>query len=256
MLWAVIFTRCTFWRAAAHPGCSDSNKNRVPSFGDAPCPSRRNRNLRRSAANAAEQGLKIQREVDSSEAGPLKARSSPKRCRRERGNIPRAFPEQHLAKPGHESDVAPQPMYDAPGYKGSEKLKDKVAIITGGDSGIGRAVAVLYAREGADVAIVYLNEHKDAEDTKKAVEAEGRRCILIAGDVSKSAFLQTGGRTNRARAWPSRHPGQQRRLPGARRRDRRPYRRTFRPHPEDESLWVLLHGKGSGQSIFPMAGRS
>jgi NAD(P)-dependent dehydrogenase (short-subunit alcohol dehydrogenase family) len=81
-------------------------------------------------------------------------------------------------------------MYDAPGYKGSEKLLDKVAIITGGDSGIGRAVVVLYAREGADIAVVYLNEHADAEETKKAVDKEGRRCILIQGDVSDSAFCK------------------------------------------------------------------
>jgi NAD(P)-dependent dehydrogenase (short-subunit alcohol dehydrogenase family) len=81
-------------------------------------------------------------------------------------------------------------MFEAPGYKGSEKLEDMVAIITGGDSGIGRAVAVLYAREGADVAIVYLNEHQDAEETKRAVEKEGRRCILISGDVSDSEFCE------------------------------------------------------------------
>jgi NAD(P)-dependent dehydrogenase (short-subunit alcohol dehydrogenase family) len=70
-------------------------------------------------------------------------------------------------------------MYDNPDYRGSDKLKDKVALITGGDSGIGRAVAVFYAREGADVAIVYLNEEKDALETKRAVEAEGRKCLLI-----------------------------------------------------------------------------
>jgi NAD(P)-dependent dehydrogenase (short-subunit alcohol dehydrogenase family) len=143
-----------------------------------------------AATNAAEQGLKIQREIDTSEAGPAKGKKQPKAMQAGTRQYPESFPEQHLAKPGRESDVAPQPMYDAPGYKGSEKLKDKVAIITGGDSGIGRAVAVLYAREGADIAIVYLNEHKDADDTKKAVEAEGRRCILIAGDVSKSAFCK------------------------------------------------------------------
>jgi NAD(P)-dependent dehydrogenase (short-subunit alcohol dehydrogenase family) len=105
----------------------------------------------------------------------------------------RKYPEpplvgQHLDKPGIEADLAVKPMYDAPFYKGSGKLQDKVAIITGGDSGIGRAVAVLYAREGADVAIVYLSEHQDAEETKAAVEAEGRRCILIPGDVSDRAF--------------------------------------------------------------------
>jgi NAD(P)-dependent dehydrogenase (short-subunit alcohol dehydrogenase family) len=105
----------------------------------------------------------------------------------------RTYPEppltgQHLEKPGIEADLAIKPMYDAPYYKGSDKLLDKVALITGGDSGIGRAVAVLYAREGADVAIVYLNEHQDAEDTRAAVEKEGRRCVLIPGDVSDRAF--------------------------------------------------------------------
>lgn len=94
------------------------------------------------------------------------------------------FPEQHHPKPGMEAAIDPAPMYDAPFYIGSKKLDGKVALITGGDSGIGRAVAVLFAREGADVAISYLSEHKDAEVTKKAVEAEGKRCIVIPGDVS------------------------------------------------------------------------
>jgi NAD(P)-dependent dehydrogenase (short-subunit alcohol dehydrogenase family) len=85
-------------------------------------------------------------------------------------------------------------MYEAPGYKGSEKLRDMVALITGGDSGIGRAVAVLYAREGADVAIAYLDEHEDAEETRRAVEAEGRRCIAIAGDVADRAFCEAAVR--------------------------------------------------------------
>ena len=98
------------------------------------------------------------------------------------------MPAQHLRKPGLEADLALRPEYDAPTYQGSDKLKDKVALITGGDSGIGRAVAVLYAREGADIAIVYLNEDEDAEETKRAVEAEGRRCILLPGDVGNSEF--------------------------------------------------------------------
>lgn len=103
---------------------------------------------------------------------------------------PASFPHQHHKKPGHEARLDPQPMWDAPGYKGSGKLQDKVAIITGGDSGIGRAVAVLYAREGADVAIVYLNEHEDAEPTKRAVEKEGRKAILISGDVRSKKFCE------------------------------------------------------------------
>jgi NAD(P)-dependent dehydrogenase (short-subunit alcohol dehydrogenase family) len=98
------------------------------------------------------------------------------------------FPKQHQEKPGTEAELALKPMYDAPYYQGSGKLKDKVALITGGDSGIGRAVAVLYAREGADIAIVYNASHQDAEETKRAVEQEGRKCLLIAGDVRDRSF--------------------------------------------------------------------
>jgi NAD(P)-dependent dehydrogenase (short-subunit alcohol dehydrogenase family) len=100
------------------------------------------------------------------------------------------FPRQHLKKPGQESDLELAPMYDAPFYKGSEKLEGKVALITGGDSGIGRAVAVLFAREGADVAVAYLNEHEDAAETKQAVENEGRRCVTISGDVADPEFCK------------------------------------------------------------------
>jgi hypothetical protein len=100
------------------------------------------------------------------------------------------LPKQHLKKPGHEADLELAPMYDAPHYKGSEKLQDKVALITGADSGIGRAVAVLFAREGADVAVAYLDEHEDAEETRRAVEAEGRRCILLSGDVADADFCK------------------------------------------------------------------
>jgi NAD(P)-dependent dehydrogenase (short-subunit alcohol dehydrogenase family) len=83
-----------------------------------------------------------------------------------------------------------RPRFMAPDYHGSGKLKGMCALVTGGDSGIGRSVAVLFAREGADVALVYLSEHEDAEETKRHVEAEGQRCILLAGDVSDSNFCQ------------------------------------------------------------------
>jgi NAD(P)-dependent dehydrogenase (short-subunit alcohol dehydrogenase family) len=107
----------------------------------------------------------------------------------------RKYPEpplfkQHLGKPGKEARLKLQPMYDAPFYKGSGKLEGKVAIITGGDSGIGRSVAILFAREGADIVIAYLNEHQDAQETQFMVNKEGKQCLLIAGDVSNRHFCK------------------------------------------------------------------
>jgi NAD(P)-dependent dehydrogenase (short-subunit alcohol dehydrogenase family) len=101
------------------------------------------------------------------------------------------FPAQHLERPGLESKLRPAPEYRAPTYRGSGKLAGKIALITGGDSGIGRAVAVLFAREGADVAIVYLPvEQSDAETTREAIEGEGRRALLIPGDVTSADFCR------------------------------------------------------------------
>jgi NAD(P)-dependent dehydrogenase (short-subunit alcohol dehydrogenase family) len=100
------------------------------------------------------------------------------------------MPQQHLAKPGLEAQMAVKPKFMAEHYKGSGKLEGQVAIVTGGDSGIGRAVAVLFAREGADVAVLYLNEHEDAAETERCVQAEGRRCVTIAGDVKDMEFCQ------------------------------------------------------------------
>ncbi|HEY9748289.1 MAG TPA: SDR family oxidoreductase [Allocoleopsis sp.] len=99
-------------------------------------------------------------------------------------------PQHQNQQPGLESEMTPSPQFDDSKYRGSGKLQGKVALITGGDSGIGRAVAVFYAKEGADVALVYLNEHQDAEDTRRRVEAEGRRCIAIAGDIGDEKFCQ------------------------------------------------------------------
>ncbi|QBQ55729.1 SDR family oxidoreductase [Nitrosococcus wardiae] len=102
------------------------------------------------------------------------------------------FPEQHQEKPGQESELQPRPRYSAPLYKGAEKLRGQVALITGGDSGIGRAVAVLFAREGANVAITHLpEEDTDAEETRRAVESEGQKALLICGDVREVAFCRS-----------------------------------------------------------------
>ena len=101
---------------------------------------------------------------------------------------PERLPAQHLRKPGNEGDLALAPQFMAPDYRGSGKLEGFAAIVTGGDSGIGRAVAVLFAREGADVTVVYLDEHDDAAETKRCIEAEGRRCVLVAGDIKQPIF--------------------------------------------------------------------
>lgn len=124
----------------------------------------------------------VQRQVDAADAKSEKPESGPMQAGARHYPEP-PFPQRHQDKPGTEHTLDPEPMYDAPFYKGSGKLEGKVALVTGGDSGIGRSVAILYAREGADIAILYLSEDRDAEDTKRLVEKEGRRCILISADV-------------------------------------------------------------------------
>ena len=154
-----------------------------------PPPNDDSRAFEAGVQQAAGQERKIQREIDDKGSSGEKSEQAVQAGAREYPAPP--FPKQHLTKPGEEADMALQPLYDAPFYKGSGKLEGKVALITGADSGIGRSVAVLFAREGADVAVAYLDEHRDAEATKAAVEKEGRRCILISGDVADPAFASS-----------------------------------------------------------------
>lgn len=129
-----------------------------------------------------------------SEFETKKSKSNKKEMSAEQKNAnertPQTLPEQDQGEvhSGKEHKMDPEPSYSAPWYKGADKLKDKVSIITGGDSGIGRSVSILYAREGCDVAIIYYESDKDAKDTKALVEKEGRKCLLIKGDVSKKSF--------------------------------------------------------------------
>ncbi|MFD1609348.1 SDR family oxidoreductase [Oceanobacillus luteolus] len=99
--------------------------------------------------------------------------------------------QQQDEQPGIEEKMHPEPEYLNPDYQGSNKLQGKVAIVTGGDSGIGRAVSVYFAKEGADVAIIYLNEHNDAEDTKRLVEQAGQKCLLVSGDIGSQSFCES-----------------------------------------------------------------
>ncbi len=102
-----------------------------------------------------------------------------------------SFPKQHQdTHPGHRDEMTPKPKTEDDRYRPAGKLQGKAALITGGDSGIGRAVAILFAKEGADVAIVYLNEHKDAQETQDDVEKNGRTCLKISGDIGDETFCR------------------------------------------------------------------
>jgi len=145
---------------------------------------------RAKAEATAREGQEVQRKIDATDAEQKEGKDKAAVQAGAREYPVPPLPKQHLEKPGLEADLELSPMYDAPHYKGSEKLKGMVALITGADSGIGRAVAVLFAREGANVAIAYLNEHEDARETLKAVEKEGQRGILLPGDVSDQAYCK------------------------------------------------------------------
>ena len=142
------------------------------------------------ANDIADQERAIQRDIDAKDraSGDNKPSGAVQAGARHYPEPP--FPEQHQIKPGDESALAPAPLYDAPFWKGSGKLEGFAALITGADSGIGRSVAVLFAREGCDVVICHLDEEADAETTKAAVEAEGRRAVILKGDVADPAFAE------------------------------------------------------------------
>ena len=142
----------------------------------------------RKADATARRQRAIQKPIDARDARKPAKKTAKKATQAGPRKQPVQMPAQHLAKPGREADLDLAPRFEAPGYKGSGKLKGMTAIVTGADSGIGRAVAVLFAREGADVAIFYLNEHKDAKETARWVEKEGRTAMLVPGDVREPTF--------------------------------------------------------------------
>jgi NAD(P)-dependent dehydrogenase (short-subunit alcohol dehydrogenase family) len=162
---------------------ADRKKRQRQSRGDEP---RDERDDERRAAGASSGGI-ARAGSDGGRAGTRRPSPEQRVARYEKSPLPK----QQQPKPGIEAEMEPRPEYIAPHYRGSGKLAGKAALITGGDSGIGRAVAVFYAREGADVAIVYLpEEERDAEETRAAVEGEGKQCLLIPGDVTDSNFCE------------------------------------------------------------------
>jgi NAD(P)-dependent dehydrogenase (short-subunit alcohol dehydrogenase family) len=132
----------------------------------------------------------LQRGIDRKDARRPDAPDSKAAVQAGARRQPSRMPAQHLAKPGREADLELAPRFEAPDYAGSGKLEGMATIVTGGDSGIGRAVAVLFAREGADVAIFYLDEHEDARETARWVEQEGRKALLVPGDVRDPRFCK------------------------------------------------------------------
>jgi NAD(P)-dependent dehydrogenase (short-subunit alcohol dehydrogenase family) len=152
-------------------------------------------NSENKARNAGNLQREIQQQQDRKDAAKAKGGNEQKEKQAVQAGTHEfpatPLPDQTLDKPGIEAEMELKPQFLAPGYKGSGKLEGMSAIVTGGDSGIGRAVAVLYAREGADVALVYLpDEQQDAEETRRHIEAEGRRALLVPGDVRDPAFCR------------------------------------------------------------------
>lgn len=154
----------------------------------------------KAAKRAAAGQRALQRGIDAKDAKRKHKPESKAAVQAGTRRQPSRMPAQHIAKPGHEADLELAPRFQASDYRGSGKLEGMAAIVTGADSGIGRAVAVLFAREGADVAIFYLDEHEDARVTAEWVEREGRRAMLVSGDVRDPAFCKRAVRKV-ASAW-------------------------------------------------------
>ena len=154
------------------------------------------------------------------------------------------FPEQPQPHPGSSAAMQPQPDYGEEHYRGSGRLAGRKAIVTGADSGIGRAVALAFAREGADVLVSYLSEDDDAAETVRLVEDAGRKGVRVRGDIQAESRLHGPRAARRRRARRRRHPREQRRIPERGRRDRGDHDRAVRSHAQDESLRAVLAFEG------------